>query len=199
VIVPEYYVLESLWKKLGIDRVIRQQAGSRALGFDIERALFALVANRACAPASKFYCHEQWLKEEVRIEGTENLQLHQLYRAMDFLEANREAIEQALFHQVADLLNLDVDLLFYDAIAPLPRISKSRKSPWAKENGGGATVSASTRRKPNGGGHTGKRFSTNSKRNWPVSPKPPGNTAASGSVPCVPAQDRGRFSKEKIL
>jgi hypothetical protein len=89
-------------------------SGSRAFGFDIERALFALVANRACAPASKLYCHEQWLKEEVRIEGTENLQLHQLYRAMDFLEANREAIEQALFHQVADLLNLDVDLLFYD-------------------------------------------------------------------------------------
>jgi hypothetical protein len=108
------YVLESLWKKLGIDRVIRQQADSRAFEFDIERALFALVANRACAPASKLYCHEQWLKEEVHIEGTQGLQLHQLYRAMDFLEANREGIEQALFHQVADLLNLDVDLLFYD-------------------------------------------------------------------------------------
>jgi hypothetical protein len=108
------YVLESLWKKLGIDRVIRQQAGSRAFEFDIERALFALVANRACAPASKLYGHEQWLKEEVHIEGTQGLQLHQLYRAMDFLEANREAIEQALFHQVADLLNLDVDILFYD-------------------------------------------------------------------------------------
>jgi hypothetical protein len=110
----DLYVLESLWKRLGVDRVIRQQAGSRAFEFDIERALFALVANRACAPASKLYCHEQWLKEDVHIAGTQSLQLHHLYRAMDFLEANREAIEHALFHQVADLLNLEVDILFYD-------------------------------------------------------------------------------------
>jgi transposase len=110
----DLYVLENLWKRLGVDRVIRQQASSRAFEFDIERALFALVANRACAPASELYCHEQWLKEDVHIEGTSSLQLHHLYRAMDFLEANREAIEHALFHQVADLFNLEVDILFYD-------------------------------------------------------------------------------------
>ena len=93
---------------------VRQQDGARHLGIDVERALFALVANRACAPASKLYCHEQWLKEDAHIEGTQGLKLHQLYRAMDFLEANKEAIEQAIFHQVADLLNLDVEVIFYD-------------------------------------------------------------------------------------
>ena len=66
----DLYVLEAIWKRLGIDAVIRQQAGTRQLGFDIERALFALVANRACAPASKLYCHEQWLKEDAHIDGT---------------------------------------------------------------------------------------------------------------------------------
>ena len=105
----DLYVLEALWKQLGIDAVIRQQASTRQLGFDVERALFALVANRACAPASKLYCHEQWLKEDAHIDGTPNLKLHQFYRAMDFLEANQDAIEQAIFHRVADLLNLDVD------------------------------------------------------------------------------------------
>ena len=93
---------------------MRQQAGSRHLGFDVERALFALVANRACAPGSKLYCHEQWLKEDAYIEGTQDLKLHQLYRAMDFLEENKEAIEQAIFYRVADLLNLDVEVIFYD-------------------------------------------------------------------------------------
>jgi hypothetical protein len=110
----DLYVLEAIWKQLGIDAIIRQQAGTRHLGFNVERALFALVANRACAPASKLYCHEQWLKEDAHIEGTENLKLHQLYRAMDFLEANKAAIEEAIFHQVADLLNLDVEVIFYD-------------------------------------------------------------------------------------
>jgi hypothetical protein len=50
----------------------------------------------------------------VRIAGTQELELHQLYRAMDFLEANKEGIEHAIFFQVADLLNLDVDIVFYD-------------------------------------------------------------------------------------
>ena len=96
----DLYVLEAIWKRLGIDAIVRQQAGTRNLGFDVERALFALVANRACAPASKVYCHEQWLKEDAHIEGTQGLKLHQFYRAMDFLEANKDAIEQAIFHRV---------------------------------------------------------------------------------------------------
>jgi transposase len=33
---------------------------------------------------------------------------------MDFLEAHREVIEESLYHRLADLLNLDVDLVFYD-------------------------------------------------------------------------------------
>ena len=108
------YVLEAMWKRLGIDAVIHSQTKKRRFGFDMERALFAMVANRACAPASKLYCHEQWLKEDVRIEGTQGMELHQLYRAMDFLEANKEEIEKTIFFQVSDLLNLDVDIVFYD-------------------------------------------------------------------------------------
>ena len=110
----EVYVLDALWRRLGIDQVIRSQAQSRRLGFDVERALFAMVANRACAPCSKLYCWEQWLKEEVHIAGTQGLSLQHLYRAMDFLEANKEPIEREIFHRVADLLNLDVQVLFYD-------------------------------------------------------------------------------------
>ena len=110
----EVYVLDALWRRLGIDKVIAAQAHSRRLGFDVERALFAMVANRACAPCSKLYCWEQWLKEEVHIPGTEGLSLQHLYRAMDFLEANKEPIEREIFHRVADLLNLDVEVLFYD-------------------------------------------------------------------------------------
>ena len=69
----EVHVLQALWQRLGIDQVIRAQAQSRRLGFDVERALFAMVANRACAPCSKLYCWEQWLKEEVH-QGLQHLQ-----------------------------------------------------------------------------------------------------------------------------
>jgi Transposase DDE domain len=110
----DLYVLEQLWRRLGIGEVIHEVCGARKFDFNLERALFAMVANRACAPASKLYCYEQWLREEVRIEGTETLQLQHLYRAMDFLEAHKEAIEKAIYFRLADLLNLDVEIIFYD-------------------------------------------------------------------------------------
>ena len=110
----DLFVLEQLWRRLGIAEVIETAAKGRKFEFSIERALFALVANRALAPCSKLYCFEQWLREDVRIEGTEYLELQHLYRAMDFLEAHKDAIEKAIYFRVADLLNLDVELVFYD-------------------------------------------------------------------------------------
>ncbi len=108
------YVMEALWQRLGIADIITDQLKGRKLDFAVERALFALVANRACAPCSKLYCYEQWLREDVRLEGTDTLALHHLYRAMDLLEAHKDGIEQALYCRLADLLNLAVELIFYD-------------------------------------------------------------------------------------
>lgn len=113
----DVYVLEQLWQRLGIGEVIADVLGRRKFDFPLERALFAMVANRACAPASKLYCYQQWLGEDVRIEGTQPLELHHLYRAMDFLEANKDAIEEAVYFRMADLLNADVELIFYDTTA----------------------------------------------------------------------------------
>ena len=108
------YVLEALWQRRGLAAIIADQLKGRTLDFAVERALFAMVANRACAPCSKLYCYEQWLREDVRIAGTDTLDLHHLYRAMDLLEAHKEGIEQALYFRLADLLHLDVELIFYD-------------------------------------------------------------------------------------
>ena len=108
------YVLEELWKRLGIAEIIRERSAASGLSFSVERALFAMVANRALAASSKLYCWEQWLREDVRIDGTRELELHHLYRAMDFFEANRPEVERAIFFKVADLLTLDVDIIFYD-------------------------------------------------------------------------------------
>ena len=101
-------------RTMGLPELIAEQVDGRHFEFSVERALFAMVANRCCAPSSKRYCHEQWLAEDVRIERCESLELHHLYRAMDFLEAHKEAIEEGLYFRIADLLNLDVELMFYD-------------------------------------------------------------------------------------
>lgn len=108
------WVLEQLWKELGIDQILRRRARSKRTSATFERALFAMVANRACCPYSKLYCWEQWLREEVFLPGAQDLQLHHLYLAMDFLEEHKAELEKAIYFEMADLMKADVDVIFYD-------------------------------------------------------------------------------------
>jgi hypothetical protein len=59
------HVLEELWKEVGIGAVLTARAKRAGTKQPFERALFAMVANRALEPYSKLYCWEQWLREEV--------------------------------------------------------------------------------------------------------------------------------------
>ena len=81
----------------------------------MERVLFALVANRAIDPASKLAAAD-WASHDVAIPGLDRMDEDQAYRAMDLLvEADTDAsVQEAVFFAVADLLNLEVDLLFFD-------------------------------------------------------------------------------------
>jgi len=40
--------------------------------------------------------------------------LAQMYEAMDVLHEHREAVEETVFFHTANLMNLEVDLIFYD-------------------------------------------------------------------------------------
>ena len=108
------YVIEALWSEFEIPKAIAEHAQRQRTRQPFERALFAMVANKALQPYSKLYCHEQWLSEEVFFPGRDTLELQHLYRAMDFLEAHKEEIERAIYFRMGDLLNVDVDLIFYD-------------------------------------------------------------------------------------
>ena len=89
------YVLEQLWKELGLDTLLNGLRGRR-VGQPFERALFAMVANRALSPYSKLYCWEQWLREEVFMPEASELKLQHLYRAMDFFESHKLEVEKTI-------------------------------------------------------------------------------------------------------
>jgi transposase len=110
------WVLEQLWNQLEIGKILKQQRTrhKKATVERYERALFAMVANRALAPYSKLHCWEQWLGEEVFLPSTADLQLHDFYLAMDYLEEHKAEIEKAVYFAMADLMKADVDLIFYD-------------------------------------------------------------------------------------
>jgi transposase len=50
----------------------------------------------------------------VAIDGLDRVQVDTLYRAIDFLIEQDEAIQERVFFSTATLLNLEVDLLFFD-------------------------------------------------------------------------------------
>ena len=108
------YVLDRLWQRLGIDTAIRAAlTGKRVDGERVERILFALVANRALKPSSKLAATD-WITNDVHIDGLAEVSDDACYRAMDALLAIEAVLTRRVYDRVADLLNLEVDLLFFD-------------------------------------------------------------------------------------
>jgi transposase len=107
------YVLRQLWKRLNIENRLETVLKDRSFTAPIKDALFAMVANRALAPSSKLAI-EQWVAEDVFLGTEEDLQVQHFYRAMDFLLTHAEDIQQEVFWSTASLLNLTVDLIFFD-------------------------------------------------------------------------------------
>jgi hypothetical protein len=107
------WVLDALWRRLGIDQTMRRLLKGRRLDASAERVLFALVANRVLAPSSKLAA-AGWVNDDVAIPGLERTSDDACYRAMDWLLEIHAALEREVFGQVANLLNLEVDLLFFD-------------------------------------------------------------------------------------
>ena len=108
------WVLDQLWSKLGIDTAVKKVAKGRKLDAgQMERVLFALVASRALAPSSKLEV-VRWVADDVHIDRLEDLDADRCYRAMDFLLEALEELQEQVFFTAADLLNLHVDLVFFD-------------------------------------------------------------------------------------
>jgi hypothetical protein len=130
------HALDGLWHRLRLDQVIRRQLEGRRLDVRVERVLFALVANRALAASSKLAATE-WIADDVHIEGLEAINDDACYRAMDYLLTIEPALAKEAYFQVTDLLNLEVDLLFFDTTStyfeteeadePVPRDSEGRR------------------------------------------------------------------------
>jgi hypothetical protein len=106
-------VLDGLCRRLGIDTAMTKLLAKRRVSSPFERVLFGLVANRALAPSSKLAAAD-WITHDVHIDGLPETSDDACYRAMDWLHDVREHLERAVFGKVANLLNLEVDLLFFD-------------------------------------------------------------------------------------
>ena len=94
-----------------------------------------MPANRALAPSSKLAA-SRWVSQDVLIDGLPATTDDACYRAMDWPLQIKDPLEKEIFEQVANLLNLEVNLLFFDTTPsyfepddedePVPRDSRGR-------------------------------------------------------------------------
>jgi hypothetical protein len=103
-----------LWEELGIREAMRTRMDRAGLTAPHDIALFAMAAQRLDEPASKLACATRWLPDIAWLPEAEGLAVDQFYRALDFLAVWSDEIERDVFLRTADLLRLDVDLIFYD-------------------------------------------------------------------------------------
>jgi len=104
-------VLERLWDRCGARGVIEGLLSGRGFEFSVERALFLSVLHRLFAPGSDRQA-DRW-RADQRVEGTEGIRLHHLYRAMRWLGENHERVEEGLFSRRRTLFT-EGDLVFFD-------------------------------------------------------------------------------------
>ena len=119
-------LFERLWQEIGCRAVLDELAAQRQFGFGAERAVFLTVLHRLFVSGSD-RAAEKW-RADYRIDGTEELQLHHLYRAMAWLgepladqtaagglvpRCRKDLVEEALFARRRDLF-AELSVVFID-------------------------------------------------------------------------------------
>lgn len=122
-------VFERLWQETGCKAVIEALLADRFFIFPVERAIFLTVLHRLFAPGSD-RASEKWCDSHA-IKGTDELDLHHLYRAMAWLgeelggtdqtlpaaattiRTTKDLVEEDLFQKRRDLF-AELDLVFFD-------------------------------------------------------------------------------------
>ena len=119
-------LFERLWHEAGCRSVLMALAGQRQFAFAVERAVFLTVLHRLFVSGSD-RAAEKW-RADYRIDGTEGLQLHHLYRAMAWLgepladqtgasglapRCRKDVVEEALFNRRRDLF-AELSVVFMD-------------------------------------------------------------------------------------
>jgi transposase len=122
------WLLDHLWRLLGVADAIAGVAKRRRVTPLVERLLFCLVANRALDPMSKLAALE-WAQTDTWLPGIGELgsDPQVFYRAMDFLLDCDEEVQREVFFAVSDLLNLEVDLILFDTTSTYFEIPAERE------------------------------------------------------------------------
>lgn len=105
-----FLVFKRLFSELGFETILEKHFSDLNTDFDVTSALFNMMLNRLSDPGSK----RQMSLWQNNTEGIEKFELHQYYRALDYLIEKKENIEIDIFHQMRNLFNTELDIVLFD-------------------------------------------------------------------------------------
>ncbi|MCF8002052.1 MAG: hypothetical protein K9K76_09370, partial [Halanaerobiales bacterium] len=109
----DVFVMEKLWAELKLDQILNTLLQQHEYEFDVISALKTMVFNRAINALSKLSTYD-WLQNDVYFPAADDLDLHHLYRCLDFLIEHKDEIEAKIYDHLKNLFSLDVTVVFYD-------------------------------------------------------------------------------------
>jgi transposase len=104
-------VLYQLLRLYNLDALMSRLGRRHKLGFSLLQNLLLMLCDRFNDPLSKLGSYN--LQNEYIGLGQE-VELHHIYRSLDYLAANNEIIQAHIYNKNRNLFNYELDVVFYD-------------------------------------------------------------------------------------
>jgi len=107
-----YFVLDSLYDKLGIYDVLNLHKSRNSLDFDLNGLGKLLVFGRALSPDSKFATFED--RDNYLFPVTKSDKLYDVYRTLDCLNEKSESVQKRMNLKIGQTIGRNTEACFYD-------------------------------------------------------------------------------------
>jgi len=103
-------VVSELLKAYSLDTFFDGVTRNKGLGFSLAQSVNLLISERLHDPLSKLSNY----KNQSDYLGLAQIELHQIYRTLDYLHDNQEPIKHLVYSKGRNLFNQKLDVVFYD-------------------------------------------------------------------------------------
>ena len=103
-------VVSELLKAYSLDTFFDGVTRNKGLGFSLTQSVNLLISERLHDPLSKLSNY----KNQSDYLGLAQIELHQIYRTLDYLHDNQEPIKHLVYSKGRNLFNQKLDVVFYD-------------------------------------------------------------------------------------
>jgi len=103
-------VVKELLKIYSLNTFFDGVTRNKSLGFNLTQSITLLISERLHDPLSKLSNY----KNQSDYLGLVQVELHQIYRTLDYLYENQEPIKHLIYNKGRNLFNQKLDVVFYD-------------------------------------------------------------------------------------